>query len=115
MVKLSDIAPINVATSGGSANIEVNAGARLRSIKFTYNNASADIITYFELKWVNSPVPLRFVPNTFSAAGGTHAGGSISVNCMVPLDVVVQNATTVTIIAYGTGSFTAYACLEWEV
>jgi len=121
MVYGADVVSIAATTAGVSGTITVPSGAHLRNITLACSPsaAAAEVVTVIELTWANSPTPLRFTPNMIGVAAGTAVtSGSVSIlsdeNGMIPLDVVVSNATVVTIKVMSTANLTVKLGLEWD-
>ena len=121
MVYGADVVSIAATTAGVTGTITVPSGAHLRNITFACNPsaAAAEVVTIIELTWANSPTPLRFTPNMIGTMAGTAVtSGTVSIisdeNCMIPLDVVVSNATVVTIKVTSTANLTVKLGLEWD-
>jgi hypothetical protein len=116
----ADVVSIAATSSGVSGTITVPSGAHLRSLSLAYvESANAgDVPTIIELSWAQSPSPLRFVPNGWGAVVGTPVTTGdvhmIGDQMTIPLDVVVNNATTVTIKVTSTGNLTVKVGLEWD-
>jgi hypothetical protein len=117
----ADVVAIAATTAGVTGTITVPLGAHLRnmSIGFVESANGIDVISIIELTWASSPTPLRFTPNMFSMTNGTPAtGGNIIVvpdnNMLIPLDVTVQKANTVTIKVTSTGNLAVKIGLEWD-
>lgn len=117
----ADMVSINATTSGVTGTITVPSGAKLRNLSLSYvavvNVPDTPII--IELTWANSPTPLRFTPNVWGQVTGTSVtGGETTLlpdeSCLIPLDVTVQNATTVTVKVTSTGNITVKIGLEWD-
>jgi len=121
MVYGADVVSIAATTAGVSGTITVPSGAHLRNMTFACNPtaAAAEVVTIIELTWANSPTPLRFTPNMIGVLAGTAVtSGSVALmsdeNCAIPLDVVVSNATVVTIKVTSTANLTVKLGLEWD-
>jgi hypothetical protein len=121
MVYGADVVSIAATTAGVTGTITVPSGAHLRNITFACapTAAVAEVITIIELTWANSPTPLRFTPNMIGVMAGTAVtSGTVSLisdeNCAIPLDVVVTNATVVTIKVTSAANLTVKLGLEWD-
>lgn len=121
----ADTVAIAATSSGVTGTITVPAGVRLKQLTFAYAPTTnlPEVITIIELTWANAPTPLRFTPNILSFKMGTPAGSAVislisdeeaGLPCHIPLDVVVKNATTVTVKVTSTGNITVDVGLEWE-
>lgn len=117
----ADVVSIAATTSGVSGTITVPSGAKLNNMTLAYVEAAnaGDVPTIIELTWTNSPSPLRFVPNALAEVVGTAAAGGAMVmlpdeNCLIPLNVIVVNATVVTVKVTSTGNLTVKIGLEWS-
>jgi len=116
----ADVVSIAATTSGVTGTITVPSGAHLRSLSLAYVEAAnaGDVPTIIELTWAQAPTPLRFTPNGWGAVVGTAATTGdvhmIADQVTIPLDVVVGNATTVTIKVTSTGNLTVKIGLEWD-
>jgi hypothetical protein len=119
MTKGGDVTSIAATTAGVSGTITVPAGCRLTGLNLSWVLTNDDEIPQIvELTWTGSPSPLRFVPNAFSILAGTPAaGGGVFPNAdiAIPLDVVVQGATVVTVKITSSGNVTVKVGLEWEI
>lgn len=121
MVYGADVVSIAATTAGVTGTITVPSGAHLRNLTMAVAEvaAAADVVTIIELTWAQSPTPLRFTPNHIGIVKGTAvtSGSSCVVsdsNDFIPLDVIVANATLVTVKLTSTGNITVKIGLEWD-
>lgn len=120
MVYGADTVSIAATTAGVTGTITVPSGAHLRNMTLAMTQVNTGtIISTVELSWAQCPTPLRFIFNMWSAIIGTSVtGGQINLlsdeKMQLPLDVIVANATLVTIKVTSTANQTVYIGLEWE-
>ena len=94
--KYSDVVANACATTGTTAIIIVTENAHLREL--TLSEVDDDgMVLEVELSWVGSPSPLKFVPNKIKQLVATNGAGVSLGMAKIPLDVIVRNATTVSI------------------
>lgn len=109
----SKIVSIAATASGASGTIEVPMGSRLIGLNLAWDDIDGQP-QVVELTWAGSPTPLRFVPsvgaNPLATAG---AAKQLLQTPLIPLDVVVQNATTVTVKIISNANVTVVAGLMW--
>ena len=116
----ADVVSIAATSSGVTDTITVPSGAHLRNISLSCTQVNTGaVITILELSWPQSPNPLKFVPNAWAAVIGTSVtGGQVSMmqdeKNRLPLDVIVVNATLVTIKVTTTANLTVKIGLEWD-
>jgi hypothetical protein len=117
----ADVVAIAATTSGVTGTISVPAGAHLRTLSWAFVETAntADVITIIELTWANAPTPLRFTPNAWACnVGTTVTGGQITMvadeNLAIPLDVIVANATVITVKVTTTGNLAVKIGVEWD-
>lgn len=117
----ADVIGISATTAGVTGTITVPSGAHLRNLAFAYVGTAntPDTPTIIELTWANSPTPLKFTPNVWGQVTGTSVtGGQTSMvadeKMHIPLDVVVRNATVVTVKVTSSGSLAIRVGLEWD-
>jgi len=114
----SDVVSISATTAGVSGTVTVPNGARLKGLNISFTQAATAELPYLvELSWAGSSSQLKFVPPAISMVAGTPVGGQAFMKGgkpWIPLDVIVQNATTVTIKITSTGNLTCKCSLEWD-
>jgi hypothetical protein len=119
LTDFSDIFAVTAATAGASTTVTVPANAHLTGINLCYGETATGYVpAVIELTWTGSPQPLRFVPHAFGETIGTPSGGSYTANSdiCIPLDVVVKNATLVTVKATTLGgNVTLKGSIRWQV
>jgi hypothetical protein len=108
-----DTVSIAATTTGVTGTITVPKDAHLIGIDLAFTGAAGAIPTIIQLTWPNSPSQMSFVPN-IGAVFATSGCGLATMNAVaIPLDVVVTNATVVTVKVTSTANVTVRVGLRW--
>lgn len=110
--RYGDVVSIAATTAGVTGTIIVTEGAHLRELVFCEVDDDG-VLVEAELSWTSSPSPLKFVPNRAKQLTATNGAG-LAFGGNMPLDVIVKNATTVTIKLTSLANMTVLVGLRWD-
>lgn len=108
-----DSVSIAATSSGVSGTITVPKGVHLIGMDIVFTGAAGAIPTIIKLSWPSSPQPLSFTPNLQSVFATPGGGISTMNGIAIPLDVIVKDATVVTLTVTSTANVTVQIGLRW--